>query len=273
VLHEVSEAARLASTRTEPLINRSPIREIIFAVRAIMPLCAALVLLLVVVLRIPLPVSHFDSSIDAAEEEEQRQQRQRRQQLLEVLQQPAEQGTLSHSELSCTASEEEIHAQPAGEACMADALSTILVPGDLGQAASQQSAAAKVPEGGAAADASVQGTDAIKGGVHITSSYAGEQRVSAEASASACAAAGSSTGGCCVWLRQHSALLCGMLFCQVGMILFNLGLSYGFTALGDMTGTWLPSSFLKLPYAPGSPYYSVAGKRPECTVNFNLGAK
>lgn len=109
--------------------------------------------------------------------------------------------------------------------------------------------------------------------MHITSSYAGEQRVSAEASASACAAAGSSTGGCCVWLRQHSALLCGMLFCQVGMILFKLGLSYGFTALGDMTGTWLPSSFLKLPYAPGSPYYSVAGKRPECTVNFNLGAK
>lgn len=97
-----------------------------------MPLCTALVLLLVVVLRIPLPISHFDSSIDAAEEEEQRQQRQRRQQLLEVLQQPAEQGTLSRSELSCTASEEEIHAQPAGEACMADALSTILVPGDLG---------------------------------------------------------------------------------------------------------------------------------------------
>jgi hypothetical protein len=79
--------------------------------------------------------------------------------------------------------------------------------------------------------------------------------------------AGSCTGGssccgrrCCVWLREHAALLIGMLMCQVGMILFNLGLTYGFSALSDITGTWLPTSFLALPYAPGSPYYSVAGE-------------
>lgn len=62
-----------------------------------------------------------------------------------------------------------------------------------------------------------------------------------------------------MWLREHAALLIGMLMCQVGMILFNLGLTYGFSALSDMTGTWLPTSFLALSYAPGSPYYSVAG--------------
>lgn len=32
------------------------------------------------------------------------------------------------------------------------------------------------------------------------------------------------------------------------------------TALGDLTGTWLPTSFMELAYAPGSPYYSVAGE-------------
>lgn len=36
----------------------------------------------------------------------------------------------------------------------------------------------------------------------------------------------------------------------MGMILFNIGLTYGFTALGDQTGMTLPAAFLKLPYDP-----------------------
>jgi hypothetical protein len=51
-----------------------------------------------------------------------------------------------------------------------------------------------------------------------------------------------------------------MLMCQVGMILFNLGLTYGFAALGDMTGVTLPLAFLELPEDPRSPYYSFAGR-------------
>uniref|UniRef100_A0A383WCJ1 DUF1538 domain-containing protein n=1 Tax=Tetradesmus obliquus TaxID=3088 RepID=A0A383WCJ1_TETOB len=43
------------------------------------------------------------------------------------------------------------------------------------------------------------------------------------------------------------------------MILFNLGLTYGFAALGDMTGVTLPSAFLAVPYDPKSPYYNFAG--------------
>jgi hypothetical protein len=46
---------------------------------------------------------------------------------------------------------------------------------------------------------------------------------------------------------------------QIGMILFNLGLTYGFAALGDMTGVTLPSAYMALPDGPGSPLYSVAG--------------
>lgn len=34
------------------------------------------------------------------------------------------------------------------------------------------------------------------------------------------------------------------------MILFNIGLTYGFTALGNQTGMTLPAAFLKLPYEP-----------------------
>jgi hypothetical protein len=64
---------------------------------------------------------------------------------------------------------------------------------------------------------------------------------------------------CMSGLKKYKSLLIAMLMCQIGMILFNLGLTYGFAALGDMTGVTLPSSFLALPYDPKSPYYSLAG--------------
>lgn len=65
---------------------------------------------------------------------------------------------------------------------------------------------------------------------------------------------------CMGGLRKYSSLLVAMLMCQVGMILFNLGLTYGFAALGDMTGVTLPASFMAVDYDPKSPYYSFAGK-------------
>jgi hypothetical protein len=41
--------------------------------------------------------------------------------------------------------------------------------------------------------------------------------------------------GCWAWVCRHKTLLVGMLMCQVGMILFNLGLTYGFTG-GQSSG-------------------------------------
>ena len=38
------------------------------------------------------------------------------------------------------------------------------------------------------------------------------------------------------------------------------GLTYGFTALGDQTGTTLPAAFLAVPWLSRSPYYSYAGE-------------
>ena len=61
------------------------------------------------------------------------------------------------------------------------------------------------------------------------------------------------------WLRRNAPLLGGIAVCQVGMILFNMGLTYGFTRLGAITGRTLPAAYLELPYKPDSPYYSYAG--------------
>jgi hypothetical protein len=69
-------------------------------------------------------------------------------------------------------------------------------------------------------------------------------------------ASGTRLGG---WFRRNAPLLGGIAVCQVGMILFNWGLTYGFTRLGDLTGRTLPAAYLEVPYNPNSPYYSYAG--------------
>jgi hypothetical protein len=40
------------------------------------------------------------------------------------------------------------------------------------------------------------------------------------------------------------------------MMLFNMGLTWGFTSLGDKSGSLLPSAFMKTADEPGSPYYA-----------------
>jgi len=57
-------------------------------------------------------------------------------------------------------------------------------------------------------------------------------------------------------VRAQSSLLLGILESQMGMTLFNIGLSFGFTALGDQSGVLLPSAFLETSSFPGSPYYA-----------------
>lgn len=43
------------------------------------------------------------------------------------------------------------------------------------------------------------------------------------------------------------------------MILFNLGLTYGFTALGDQSGTKFPQAFMHQEGVEDSPYYDYVG--------------
>lgn len=61
------------------------------------------------------------------------------------------------------------------------------------------------------------------------------------------------------WFVTNAPLLGGIAFAQIGMICFNEGLAYAFTALGEQTGTTLPAAFLQVDYLPKSPYYSYAG--------------
>lgn len=59
--------------------HRSPVKEVVYAVRAITPLLVALVLLVTVVLRQPLPAKGF-TDMDEEEEEDAQQQRDKEQQ-------------------------------------------------------------------------------------------------------------------------------------------------------------------------------------------------
>lgn len=243
--------------------------------RAIAPLCVALLLLVLVVLRLPLPVSHFDVQADSQEEQSSEDSKCSQQQLQ---QQQTAQGpgvpynqVRASSELCCEEIQDTEQLALEGPTHSTDALSTILLPDSQHHAAtSKQAAPATAKElrpvcleagglKGVAKSNLLQAPDAAEHVVDTAGIEAVEQHVPAAANSSNSSRAQQKSGWW-GWVRQHSALLWGMLMCQVGMILFNLGLTYGFTALGDMTGTWLPTSFIQLPYAPGSPYYSVAGK-------------
>ncbi len=50
----------------------------------------------------------------------------------------------------------------------------------------------------------------------------------------------------------------GILLCVIGMITFNLGLTYGLSALGSQAGSLAPAAFSPLDGVAGSPLYAVA---------------
>ncbi|KAG2443441.1 hypothetical protein HXX76_001799 [Chlamydomonas incerta] len=74
------------------------------------------------------------------------------------------------------------------------------------------------------------------------------------------------------WWRRYGGLIVGVIMAQGGMIAFNIGLTYGFTALGDQAGTLLPAAYMAIPGEPKSPYYSfVGGIILIMAVTFSLG--
>lgn len=64
---------------------------------------------------------------------------------------------------------------------------------------------------------------------------------------------------CGRWCRHNAPLLVGIALAQIGMISFNEGLAYAFTKLGSQTGQVLPGAFLEVEAVPDSPLYSYAG--------------
>ncbi|GFR49173.1 hypothetical protein Agub_g11195 [Astrephomene gubernaculifera] len=83
--------------------------------------------------------------------------------------------------------------------------------------------------------------------------------VDVEAAKAKAVSEGEAAAGVEPWHVRYGGLICGIVMSQVGMILFNIGLTYGFTALGDQAGTLLPAAYLQLEEEPKSPYYSYAG--------------
>jgi len=56
-------------------------------------------------------------------------------------------------------------------------------------------------------------------------------------------------------LRHRIITAYGIGLCILGMIIFNLGLSYGLAKLGDQSGGMVPAAFTELSHVTGSPLY------------------
>ncbi|WIA41647.1 hypothetical protein OEZ86_009003 [Tetradesmus obliquus] len=209
VLEQASLAAQRAATKQPAAVDTSPIKEVIFGIRAISPLVVALILLVTCVLKQPLPDSGFlvdNSDWEESEDEDE-----------DVSQEEQEGGS---EQQEGAGAEKQWRGSSSGGGS----------EGELARdSGSTSTAAAKDVE------LAVQvALAADKYAARDAEPLPAASKTSAAAAAAKPAAA-------------------------VGMILFNIGLTYGFTALGDMTGSTLPTSFLPVYYAPGSPVYSFAG--------------
>jgi len=58
------------------------------------------------------------------------------------------------------------------------------------------------------------------------------------------------------WVKRNGILFLGFLFSQVGIILFNIGLTYGLVPLGQAAGKLLPTSFEHIDGVENSPRYN-----------------
>jgi len=58
------------------------------------------------------------------------------------------------------------------------------------------------------------------------------------------------------WMQRYRVFFVGIICAQGGMCLFNIGLTFGLSALGRQAGTLLPGAFQVLPAVEGTPFYS-----------------
>lgn len=57
-------------------------------------------------------------------------------------------------------------------------------------------------------------------------------------------------------IRRKGEIFYGISLCVLGMIIFNVGLSYGLSKLGEQSGGLVPAAFSQLEFVQGSPLYS-----------------
>ena len=213
----VLEQARIGAAKppATSAIETSPLKEVVYAIRSIMPLVIVLIFIVLVILRSALPKSSF--WVDPPAEED-----------LSV-----KSGT---SSIQRSASANTIDSDDAKTPVATDNLSRCSVAIAKGLEAGEDSEKASESERGSFANLPSLDEGATE-----------------ETEKVGCWTA---TGR---WFRDNAPLLGGVAMTQIGMIMFNEGLTYSFTKLGDQTGSTLPAAFLKLPNFPKSPYYSYAG--------------
>jgi hypothetical protein len=59
-------------------------------------------------------------------------------------------------------------------------------------------------------------------------------------------------------LQRAGMILYGIGLCVAGMVIFNLGLTYGLSMLGEQSGSMVPGAFTELPHVEGSPLFNAA---------------
>lgn len=57
-------------------------------------------------------------------------------------------------------------------------------------------------------------------------------------------------------IRHKGEITYGITLCVIGMIIFNVGLSYGLSKLGEQSGGLVPAAFSQLEFVTGTPLYS-----------------
>lgn len=188
------------TSEIESVTDVSPVREIIFSLRAILPLNIALIILIIFVVRVPFPPLTVFVPSDA------------------LAGQMREDG-------------ESVH-QPTNE---------MSIFPDSGE------------DCGPEKNVIAAGTDLVEKEENQTEEVIVSEGVTTVGPAPRV--------GCFQRTFPHGVggLLIGVALGQVGMAIFNVGLTYGFTSIGDQVGMLLPSSFFVVEAEPGSPFYSFSG--------------
>ena len=58
-------------------------------------------------------------------------------------------------------------------------------------------------------------------------------------------------------LKEGPFVILGLFLCLLGMVVFNLGLTYGLSKLGEQSGSLIPGAFTSVDGVAGSPLYGV----------------
>ncbi|KAI3426322.1 hypothetical protein D9Q98_008695 [Chlorella vulgaris] len=241
VIHSYDDVLRMAEEdaakqETESAIDKSPLKEVIFAIRAILPLVVALCLLIWLLLRKPLPrcswaVEPRDTSDNASET-----------------------ATEDASVRSGTAARGAMERQS-----MSNNKYSALYRASVAVALASENALEEA-EGTAEDDGSGGGGMVrVESSKSIKSISASDKVADVESGGSTSSPDQPQLSRWQAFLNRYGGFLAAVAVCQVGMIVFNIGLTYGFTALGNQTGTTLPAGFLRVSYFPDSPVYSYAG--------------